>query len=165
MNNCRLVLFLSLIGQLCLATSFKLEFVVPRDLKVQLSLFEVNKIQFEKAVGTHGELITNEQLGDAKPIKNFSVDLGPADGKVLALIAENKSDVDIDFFVSPHESNPSEFSLDFKFNCLCYAHIYKVKSKKKWYRIMKLQHLDEKIPAKTIRLKHTLVKWTGSERH
>jgi len=165
MNNFKIALVLILISQLARATEFKLEFIKPRDLNIELKLYELNPISFAKAVGTQGELVTDEQLEKPKPIKNFTFKLGPADGKVLALVAENKTAKDIEFFVSPHESNPSEFSLDFKFNCLCYSHIYKIKSKKKWYRIMRLQRTDDETSARTVRLKHTIVKWNPKDKH
>ncbi len=159
MNNFKIILLTLLIGQAALAVTFKLDFKIPKDIAVKLSLFEVDRIKFDKVVGSHGDLVDDAQLEGAQLIKNFSFDLKRGETKVLALVAENLTNKELKFFVSPHESNAAEYSLDFKFNCLCYSHIYKINPKGKWYRIMNLTVLEPDSKAKTITLTHKLVKW------
>jgi hypothetical protein len=163
MNNCKIVLLFILGFQWANATTIKLEFNTPRDLKIKLSLYELNRLKFEKVVGTHGDLQDDRQLDDAKLIKNFSIAIKEGDVKIMALVAENLTDKELEFFVSPHEANPSEYSLDFKFNCLCYSHIYKVKPKSRWYRILRLSLNEDGISAKNITLRHQFVKWAGKK--
>ena len=148
-----------LIGRVALAVTFKLEFKIPKEIKVKLSLLEVDRVKFDKAIGSSGDLLNEAQLEGGQLIKNFSFDLKQGETKIVALVAENLTAKEVVFFVSPHEANPAEYSLDFKFNCLCYSHIYKIKPKGKWYRIMSLSVLEPDTKAKTITLTHQLVKW------
>lgn len=163
MNSFKFLCVLFFVNTAIGATTFKLEFDKPRNVKIDLSLYELNRLSFEKVIGTHGDLLDDRQLDGGKKIKDFKVTLKTGDVKILGLVVENLTDKELDFFVSPHEANPTEYSLDFKFNCLCYSHVYKVKPKSRWYRIMRIAMSEEGTEAKTIILKHQIVKWDGKK--
>ncbi len=60
----------------------------------------------------------------------------------VVLIVENKTDQDQYFFAVPHELHPPDASVGHYFECLCVGKVYKIPSKKIWYRIARI-NLDK----------------------
>ena len=59
--------------------------------------------------------------------------------KMYALVVENKSNLPIWFFASPHSIKPIAEGIGAKFTCLCRGEIYRIKPKHSWYIVMKVQ--------------------------
>lgn len=157
MNNFRYGIVVWLFMLNVKATTFELLFDNKKNLKFEYSIYEVDREKFKEKIGIFGDLFAIEQLENPTAIPNFKFDLKTGDSKILALVVENKSDRTINFYVSPHESNPADTTLDFKFNCLCYNHIYKIKPKSKWFRIMKLHQTKEITPSRKVKLRHHVI--------
>lgn len=59
--------------------------------------------------------------------------------KRFVLVYENKSDQALYFFAAPHQAEPAESSLGFKFKCLCINHAFKIQPNEIWYRVVEIR--------------------------
>lgn len=129
----------------------------PLDLKYQL--YELLPAYSSK-VGTHGNILQIEQLTPVREIKNMEVTFNTNKSVILALVAKSPSNQAVDFFVAPHHTHPPSAGLDFKFNCLCYQHVYHMEKGKLWYRIMKLTNTTKSSVVQLIKLEHDVIPWS-----
>jgi len=129
----------------------------PLDMKYQL--FELAPA-FSEKVGTQGSILSPDQLMPVREFKNHQVEFKNQKSLILALVAQSPSGNAFDFYVAPHHTHPDSAGLDFKFNCLCYHHIYHLEKGKLWYRIMRLSHTSKAKDSKqVIKLEHDLIPW------
>lgn len=73
------------------------------------------------------------------------------------ITVENKSDKDIYFFAVPHELNPAHASAGHYFECLCINRLFKIPSKKIWYRIVRINLNEDFNKMKSFRIKHQIM--------
>ena len=78
-----------------------------------------------------------------KEISDSTLRLIPGSTTTFVLVMQNTTNKTFHFFAAPHYVNPPEFSLGFKFKCLCINHIFKVGPKEVWYRVVELNLAKE----------------------
>lgn len=76
--------------------------------------------------------------------------------KRFVLVYQNTGDTPLYFFATPHRAEPAEYSLGFKFKCLCIDHAYSVGPHETWYRVVELRTSRE-MAGNTLALTHMLV--------
>lgn len=139
---------------------FELVFKTQSPLNFDIELYELKAAQYSSKVGDQGPLLDIKQLEAVKKITDLKFDLKNEDEIYLALVVKNKNKQKASFFVAPHHTNPSHASLDFKFNCLCYHHIYHVEGGAMWYRVMRLLNTKHgNMGSNQVVLSHTMVPW------
>lgn len=89
-------------------------------------------------VGEQGEQKPGMDLPVLRPLDDDKLKMLPGDSQIVYLVAKNTGKKPVSFFVAPHLTKPESASLGFKFQCLCYNHVYRVGAGKVWYRVMKL---------------------------
>lgn len=149
------------IGEWAHASSlFQLQFKNTGNLDFIYSIYELPPNMSGK-VGAMGSLQKVTELGTIKILKDGSIELNSNEDKILALVVEAKKTREVDFYVSPHSNNQPQYDLDFRFNCLCYGHVYHLEKGKSWFRILKLstKNLESKIKKKNevIQLSHDFI--------
>lgn len=80
----------------------------------------------------------------------------------FALVIKNQSDKDQYFFASPHLIDPIESTRGQHFECLCNHHLFRVKKKSVWYRIVAYEIAADYSFA-NVDLKHTIIGIPESE--
>lgn len=88
----------------------------------------------------------------------------PGEKKQFALVLKNLTAEKIHFFAAPHVVNPPEFSLGFKFQCLCINHVYSVEPGQYWYRIVELNMYPEYV-GNGFDITHSLIRVDESRSH
>lgn len=76
--------------------------------------------------------------------------------KEFVLGMQNNTDKPIFFFASPHNVQPPQYSLGFKFKCLCINHAFTIKPKEFWYRVVRL-NIDKDFRGDSFIIKHDLI--------
>ncbi|HEX7672818.1 MAG TPA: hypothetical protein VF412_01535 [Bdellovibrio sp.] len=142
--------------------TFKLAFKNTGGLDLQYETYDLPLI-FKDKVGTNGSITDIRQLTPIKKLKNDELTLGENETKLIGLVVRSKSHKAYDFFVAPHSTNQPQATLDFKFNCLCYHHVYHLEKGKMWYRVMELQNTVLAKAGKTIVLSHEFIPWDGTK--
>lgn len=110
-------------------------------------------------------------MGTSKKLPQFvkdeipksKIEVAPGQRKKFALVFFNHTNETKYFFASPHEINPAEFSLGFKYNCLCMNHAYRVAPKSYWYRSVELRVGNKYRNKKPVAILHTMVGLTPEE--
>jgi hypothetical protein len=92
----------------------------------------------------------------AGPISESLLRMNPGSKKAFVLVFHNPSDQPVYFFAAPHVADPPEYSLGFKFKCLCVNHVYEVPPGKYWYRVVEMR-LAPKFTGKSLEVRHTLI--------
>ena len=91
-----------------------------------------------------------------KEIDKGEIRLEKGSAKRFVLVYANPENRPVYFFATPHHAEPAEFSLGFKFKCLCIDHAYAVPPREFWYRIVELR-TSRDMRGDRIALTHTLV--------
>ena len=60
------------------------------------------------------------------------------------------------FFAAPHVVEPAEYSLGFKFKCLCINHAFSIGPKETWYRVVELR-VSKDVVGDNLNITHTIV--------
>lgn len=93
----------------------------------------------------------------SKEIASSRVQIPIGGKKQFVLVMKNDSAKTTYFFAAPHHMDPPEFSLGFKFKCLCVNHVFKIPPGEFWYRVVEL-HLDENYGGgEAITITHNLI--------
>lgn len=108
-----------------------------------------------KTVGTLAEAPIGAELAGG------AMKLAPGTAKTFVLVLENAGKDAIHFFASPHVVDPPEYSLGFKFKCLCINHAFSVEAGKTWYRVVRLT-LAEDFVGSELEISHDLISVPGS---
>lgn len=123
-------------------------------LPFEIKMFHA-PLSLANRVGEHGELVNMQNMPVLAVIdKKLTID--DSDSAVLYLVIKNTSDKAYHFSVVPHSIEPAEASLGLDFKCLCYGHVYTIKPRSLWYRILRVTHdvRDEK--KRAIQLRHKI---------
>lgn len=96
------------------------------------------------------------QLPVGKEIGDGELHFEKGSAKRFVLVYQNTSDKPVYFFATPHHAEPAEYSLGFKFKCLCIDHAYSVAPHETWYRVVELR-TSRDMAGNAISLTHTLV--------
>lgn len=100
---------------------------------------------------------TLADLPVAKEIANARVQIPIGGKKQFILVMKNDTTKVAYFFAAPHAMDPPEYSLGFKFKCLCVNHVFKIPPGEFWYRVVEL-HLDENYGGgEAITITHNLI--------
>jgi hypothetical protein len=91
-----------------------------------------------------------------KEITDGEIRLEKGATKRLVLVYPNPESRPLYFFATPHHAEPAEFSLGFKFKCLCIDHAYTIPPNESWYRVVELRTSRDML-GNRISLSHTLV--------
>lgn len=103
-----------------------------------------------RVVSDKNELPASTKLSDAV------IQMKPGENRKFLLVIENSTDKPLYFFASPHVIEPAEYSLGFKFKCLCINHSFAIEQGKTWYRVVELRLSDE-VKADKINIVHNIV--------
>ncbi len=76
--------------------------------------------------------------------------------KEFILGVKNTIDKPVYFFAAPHSVQPPQYSLGFKFKCLCINHAFTVKPGQFWYRVVRL-NIDKDFRGDSFVIKHELI--------
>ena len=107
-----------------------------------------------KNVMTIHEIKGQPRLWEMKSVKSLdkapvgaeitasSFQIEPGESKRFALVVRNDSNETKYFFAAPHMASPAEYSLGFKFKCLCINKAYSVGPHETWYRIVDFRIFD-----------------------
>jgi hypothetical protein len=76
--------------------------------------------------------------------------------KEFILGVKNPTDKPVFFFAAPHSVQPPQYSLGFKFKCLCINHAFTVKPGEFWYRVVRL-NIDKDFRGDSFVIKHELI--------
>jgi hypothetical protein len=105
------------------------------------------------------------QTGNAKTLSEMPISteiegavlyLKPNSKKLFVLVMRNDSAEPVYFFAAPHQVSPAEYSLGFKFKCLCINHAFQIPPGEYWYRVVELR-MGENFVGDSIDIKHALV--------
>lgn len=96
------------------------------------------------------------KLPIGKEIANGELQFQKGAAKRFVLVYANPENRPLYFFATPHHAEPAEFSLGFKFKCLCIDHAYIVPPHETWYRVVELRTSRDMV-GNRIKLTHTLV--------
>ena len=96
------------------------------------------------------------QLPVGKEIADGQLRFEKGQSKRFVLVYQNPGDKPLYFFATPHHVEPAEYSLGFKFKCLCIDHAYSVGAHETWYRVVELR-TSRDMSGDVISLTHTLV--------
>lgn len=88
------------------------------------------------------------------PESNLTIQTGRFKEFVLGI--QNTSNTPLYFFAAPHSVQPPEYSLGFKFKCLCINHAFSIKPGEFWYRVVKL-NIDKDFRGKEFSIKHDII--------
>jgi hypothetical protein len=102
----------------------------------------------------HGK--TLEELPVSQEIADATVKISPGGKKQFILVWKNDSDKPVYFFAAPHHVEPQEWSLGFKFHCLCTNHVYSAQPGEYWYRVVELD-LDKSYVGSAVDIVHSLI--------
>lgn len=114
------------------------------------------------------EVKGHARLWDTRSVKNL--DMAPVAGKIespvltlglgsskrFVLVMRNETNKPIYFFAAPHHVQPVEYSLGFKFKCLCINHAFTVGSGETWYRVVELR-VSDGIVGDMLTITHALI--------
>lgn len=89
-------------------------------------------------------------------IGTSAFEMSPQEVRRFVLVMKNNSDKPIYFFAAPHQVLPPEYSLGFKFKCLCVNHAYTVGPHETWYRVVELRLSDGFVGDK-MSITHTII--------
>lgn len=92
----------------------------------------------------------------SQPISGSSFELAPGSRKMFVLVMKNDTDHPVYFFAAPHHAMPEEYTLGFKFKCLCINHAWEIPPGKTWYRVVELR-LASEFRGDTLSITHTLI--------
>lgn len=96
------------------------------------------------------------KLPIGKEIANGELHFEKGSAKRFVLVYNNPGNTPLYFFATPHHVEPAEYSLGFKFKCLCIDHAYSVGPHESWYRVVELR-TSRDMAGNAISLTHTLV--------
>ncbi len=96
------------------------------------------------------------QLPVGKEIADGELQIEKGTPRRFVLVYQNTGDQPLYFFATPHHAEPAEYSLGFKFKCLCIDHAYSVGPHETWYRVVELR-TSRDMAGKAISLTHMLV--------
>lgn len=99
---------------------------------------------------------TLEELPVSQEIPDSTIKITPGGKKQFVLVWKNESDKPVYFFAAPHQVNPQEWSLGFKFHCLCTNHVYSAQPGEYWYRVVELD-LDKNYQGTNLDITHSLI--------
>lgn len=103
-----------------------------------------------------GVVKTKEQLPVSVEISDSILKLVPGMKRQFVLVYHNTGNKPVRFFAAPHQATPVEYSLGFKFDCLCVNHIYSAAPGEYWYRVVDLK-LAKEFVGDHLNIVHTLV--------
>lgn len=122
---------------------------------------------FDNVMTIH-EIKGHPRLWDMKSVKSLdnapvgaeitasSFQIEPGESKRFALVVRNGSNETKYFFAAPHIASPAEYSLGFKFKCLCINKAYSVGPHETWYRIVDFRLFDGFVGSE-ITLTHSVI--------
>lgn len=103
---------------------------------------------------------TVKNLSDAPvgaEIKDAKILMGPGQSREFVLVMKNETTHPLYFFAAPHHVTPPEYSLGFKFHCLCVNMTYSVNPGSYWYRVVRLD-LMPGFRGDHLKVVHTLIR-------
>jgi hypothetical protein len=93
-------------------------------------------------------------IGDE--IQGGVLEVKPGSATRFVLVMQNATNAPLYFFAAPHQVNPVQLSLGFKFKCLCINHAFEVPPGHTWYRVVELR-MDEGFVGNEITIEHALI--------
>jgi hypothetical protein len=105
------------------------------------------------------EMGTSASRGDlpiGEELENGRLEVSPGSVTRFVLLMENSTDAPLYFFAAPHQVNPVQLALGFKFKCLCINHAFEIPPGHSWYRVVELR-MDEGFVGNEIKIEHALI--------
>lgn len=125
------------------------------DLNLQMKAYEIkSQIPYEVWDTQSVDSIKSSPASIEIPDSSFIVQSGRY--KEFLIGMENTLATPIYFFAAPHVVQPPQYSLGFKFKCLCINHAFTIPPGKFWYRIVRL-NIDKDFRGDEFVLKHDLI--------
>lgn len=128
---------------------------VYNDIAPQMALYEIDPAQ-KIRLWTTKSVKQASEVPKGKPIKGEYLVLDKGERKKFLLVMHNPSDKPVYFFAAPHVVEPVEYSLGFKFKCLCINHAFSIGPQETWYRVVELR-VSPDLMGDELTISHTLV--------
>lgn len=125
------------------------------DLKSEMKIYEIQSQRAYELWETRS-VKSKESSPVSNEISESTIVVQPGRYKEFILGMQNNSDQPIFFFASPHSVQPPQYSLGFKFKCLCINHAFTVNPGEFWYRVVRL-NIDKDFRGDEFSIKHDLI--------
>ncbi|MBP7282037.1 MAG: hypothetical protein KBA66_10690 [Leptospiraceae bacterium] len=125
------------------------------DLNSEMKIYEIkSQMAYELWETRSVKSIESSPASIEIPESSFVVQSGRYKEFILGM--QNNTDKPMYFFASPHSVDPPQYSLGFKFKCLCINHAFTIKPGEFWYRIVRL-NIDKDFRGGAFAIKHDLI--------
>ncbi|HMV42189.1 MAG TPA: hypothetical protein PK079_14420 [Leptospiraceae bacterium] len=125
------------------------------DLPLEMKIYEIKSQQSYELWETRS-VPSKDSSPASIEIPNSTIVIQSGRYKEFILGMQNQTDKPIHFFAAPHSVDPPQYSLGFKFKCLCINHAFTVKPKEFWYRVVRL-NIDKEFRGDSFTIKHDLI--------
>jgi hypothetical protein len=127
----------------------------PIQFPLEMKIYELKSELPHKLWETNSvSSIEKSPLSTEIPDSKLSIQSGRY--KEFALGVKNSTNDSIYFFAAPHQASPPEYSLGFKFKCLCVNHAFEIPAGEFWYRVVRLS-ISKDFIGENFTIKHDLV--------
>lgn len=125
------------------------------DMNSEMKIYEIkSQMAYELWDTRSVKSIESSPVSIEIPESSFVVQSGRYKEFILGM--QNNTDKPIYFFASPHSVDPPQYSLGFKFKCLCINHAFTIKPGEFWYRVVRL-NIDKDFRGSAFAIKHDLI--------
>ena len=125
------------------------------DFPLEMKIYEIKSQRAFELWETHS--VKSVEISPASteiPDSTLVIQSGRYKEFILGL--QNNTDKPVYFFAAPHSVNPPQYSLGFKFKCLCINHAFTVAPGEFWYRVVRL-NIDKDFRGDAFSIKHDLI--------
>ncbi len=128
---------------------------VARDFPLSMKIYEP-ALQRQIPLWETNSVKSKEKLPVSIEIPDSTFTMQPGSKKFFVLVTYNSTQEPVYFFAAPHQVTPPEFSLGFKFKCLCVNHAFQVPVGEYWYRMVELR-MSKNFRGNEIDISHDLI--------
>lgn len=125
------------------------------DLPLEMKIYEIKSQQSYELWETHS-VASKDSSPASTEIPDSTVVIQSGRYKEFILGMQNNTDKPLYFFAAPHSVQPPQYSLGFKFKCLCINHAFTIQPKQFWYRVVRL-NIDKDFRGDSFTIKHDLI--------
>lgn len=125
------------------------------DFPLEMKIYEIKSQRSYELWETHSVKSLDVSPASIEiPGSTLTIQAGRYKEFILGL--QNNTDKPIYFFAAPHSVTPAQYSLGFKFKCLCINHAFTVKPGEFWYRVVRL-NIDKDFRGSVFSIKHEMI--------
>ncbi len=125
------------------------------DFPLEMKIYEI-KSQIAYNLWDTNSVASIESSPASTEIPESTIVVQSGRYKEFILGVKNTTGKPIYFFAAPHSVQPPQYSLGFKFKCLCINHAFTVKVGEFWYRVVRL-NIDKDFRGDSFVIKHELI--------